>query len=144
VFVLFCLFDSSLAFSCQPTDRLQYSIPKALARSIPVITAYRTVMAVTHSLVPSLTRILSHTSNSERFCYYCQHYQQHCSDCHYVNINSFNIQFYSGECWHSPSLCRAGYSLLRVVLWLQPFTLIISAHIMLVSYYHHAPPPLLC
>ena len=57
---------------------------KELVRSV--------VPTLTASLVPVLTQSMSHRSDTDYYCYYCNHYNAYCSECQYfLSADQFRV-----------------------------------------------------
>jgi hypothetical protein len=53
--------------------------------------------ALTHAIVPSVTRALSVTYHYSYLCHLCTHFSLHCSDCNDLQVSQHQIQYYAAH-----------------------------------------------
>lgn len=63
--------------------QLLRELPGNLERTLRLRLAHTLTRAVTHAVVPTLTKALSHDGKQERYCHYCYYQGTYCNLCHY-------------------------------------------------------------
>lgn len=69
--------------------------PDLVERSLMVTLTQTLTRSVTHAMVPTLSKALTHTYKQDQFCYYCYYYHTYCNFCHYSAQSAYYDNYYS-------------------------------------------------